>query len=285
MAAHQALGEHVNDDDPNAPAIDAEQVRGLRARVALATRFVGGFKRFLRRTHHKLLLADGCRFVMGGRNLADGYQRPDPPHGPAFADVDVMLTDSTGASPEYAAAFAALWHESVARDARDPDPTDLRAAGTLAELEAKARESDDVAVRAAGKADASTFGIALPDMDGRLVNNLPAAERGDESITRAYIDHINALAERAQPAVLDLTNAYLFLSGRRADSDALHDLRQALIDAAKAGVTVRLRTNSMATTDLRLVNTASYPGVSELLNAGIQIWELVEGQGSRRRRP
>lgn len=271
LAAIQEVMKARADAESETPP-DPAAVRGLREKVALSVRLVGGLKRYLRRTHHKLLLADERTFIMGGRNLADAYHRSDPTTAQPFNDLDIRARVRRGTAHEHVAAFEALWQQGA--DVRLPDSLDERPALTLADIAAKAAESDDLAARVPAKP-----GLRLPDMDGSIVNNLPS-DGGDATITQAYIDRLQALAAQGQPAVVDIVNAYVCLTPKRTDSATLHALWHAMADAARAGVTVRVHTNSPTTTDLRLVNLAAYPRMPELLASGVQVWELQDGQGS-----
>ncbi|KQP21787.1 phosphatidylserine/phosphatidylglycerophosphate/cardiolipin synthase family protein [Pseudorhodoferax sp. Leaf267] len=220
--------------------------------------------RFLHWTHHKLLLADGRCFIMGGRNLADAYHRNAPARARAFQDTDVHACDASGPSRAQRSAFDALW--AGATDVRAPDAwvMDVPPAAPAGAPEAL-------------RADAFTSARApLPDLDGYLVNNL-GAPGGDAAITQAYVERIRERTARGAPGTIDIVNAYLFLSG---ETPALAALRDSLLAAARAGLTVNIRTNSLASTDLKPVNRVAYQTLGALIAGGIQVYELQPGLGS-----
>ena len=229
---------------------------------------VGELRRFLHWTHHKLLLADGRCFIMGGRNLADAYHRNAPARVRPFQDTDVQACDASGSSLAQRTAFDALWATGV--DVRQPDPLHME---PVPPMDAHAAPAEPLRRHAFVRVPRQ-----LPDLQGYLVNNLPAAGGGgDAAITEAYVARIRALTARGAPGVIDIVNAYLFLSG---ESAGLAALRDSLLAAAQAGIAVNIRTNSLASTDLQPVNRVAYQTLDALIAGGIHIFELQPGLGS-----
>jgi phosphatidylserine/phosphatidylglycerophosphate/cardiolipin synthase-like enzyme len=221
---------------------------------------------FLHWTHHKLLLADGQCFIMGGRNLADAYHRNAPDHARPFQDTDVHACDASGTSRDQREAFDALWADAV--DVREHDPLVISPAPPAPAKDAPVETlRTDAFVRVPGP---------FPPLRGYLVNSRPAPG-GDAAITQAYVQRIRALTARGAPGVIDIVNAYLFLSG---ESPHLAALQGSLLDAARAGITVNIRTNSLASTDLKPVNVAAYQTLGTLVAGGIHIYELQPGLGT-----
>ena len=229
-------------------------------------RVVDELRGFLHWTHHKLLLADGRCFIMGGRNLADAYHRNAPAQGRPFQDTDVHACDASGTSRAQRAAFEVLWATGL--DVRTPDALRMDPMPPAAAVPAP---SEPLLPHAFVRVP-----HPLPDLQGYLVNNMPAPG-GDTAITQAYVARIRALTARGAPGVIDIVNAYLFLSGESAELAALRD---SLLAAARAGITVNIRTNSLASTDLRPVNLAAYQTLGELIAGGIHVFELQPGFGS-----
>lgn len=246
----------------------------LQAKLGLLPAVVQGLDEFLHRTHHKLLMADQRCFIMGGRNLADAYQRNGlPPGQSAFQDTDIQACDGLAADSEHVAGFRALWCSALSISIRQADVHDSRPALALQALQAKAGE---LAERPPAARPNAT--CRLPDMAACIVNNLPSG-KGDPSITHIYVDRIKRQADRGT-GVIDIVNAYVCLAGNAADSAPLLALSQSLLDAAAAGVTVNIRTNSITSTDLPAVNRVAYQHLSKLIEVGVNVFELDEGQGS-----
>ena len=243
-------------------------------KVALVIEIVRGLKHFPHRTHHKLLLADSKWFVMGGRNLADAYQCEMPPQGRAFQDTDILACDGAAGGSEHRVAFQKLWSSGETADIAQPDPLDTRPPTPLVTFHEKTHPAPALKPGTAFKR-----GVKLPDMDGVLFDNLPS-QKGDATITRAYVEHIEALIASGQPGVVDIVSAYLFLADDAADSAALLALRNVFLTAVRAGLTVNIYTNSILSTDLKPINQAAYSKLIELIEAGVGIFELNDGQGS-----
>ncbi len=284
MLAALGLGSAGSAADPlqalAAAGAASDRAAALR-QVALVIEILRGMKQYMHRTHHKLLLADGDRFIMGGRNLADAYQCTVPLKGRAFRDADIMACEQQASGnggndgSGHGNSFQALWDSAQAADVTAPDPLDNRPPVALAGLQAKAFDAPPAASRD-GLFDR---GVMLPDMDGQLFDNMPS-DKGDATITWAYVRQLEQLIARGQPAVVDIVTAYLFLLDDATDSAALWALRQGFESAVQAGITVNIYTNSLASTDLRPVNQAAYPKLVALLDRGVRVFELDGGQGS-----
>nr|AEQ20332.1 phosphatidylserine/phosphatidylglycerophosphate/cardiolipin synthase [uncultured bacterium EC5] len=243
--------------------------------VATVIQIVRGLKQFLHRSHHKLLLADGRRFIMGGRNLADAYQcTVPPPNVRAFQDTDILAHDGSPGGSGHQQAFEHLWTHPHTADIAQADPLDERPAQPLAELQRVAVPAPDLERGASFRR-----GLELPDVDGTLVDNFPA-DKGDATITRAYTERIQQFVASGQPGAIDIVSAYVFLVDDDRDSPALLGMRNAFLAAAKAGIKVSIYTNSLDSTDLKPVNRAAYPKLIELIGAGVNVFELDKDQGS-----
>jgi phosphatidylserine/phosphatidylglycerophosphate/cardiolipin synthase-like enzyme len=259
---------------PVGPAAAADRMAALR-QVATVIEVIRGLKQFMHRSHHKLLLADGRRFIMGGRNLADAYQCDAlPPPARAFIDTDLLARDGQRGGSGHRHTFEQLWADARTLSITQPDPLETRPAQPLAAWQ-------DLALPAPAVMPGAAFrrGLKLPDMNGTLVDNLPA-DKGDTAITRAYTERIRQFTASGQPGAIDIVNAYVLFVADDLDSTALLAMRQALLDAARAGITVNVYTNSLASTDLRPVNRAAYPKLLGLIEGGVNIFELADGQGS-----
>lgn len=248
--------------------------RAAKEKIALLLHILRGLKQFLHRNHHKLLLADGRWFVMGGRNLSDAYHCINPTRGQVFQDTDLLAHDGFPRRSPHADSFNALWESAHAADIRMPDPLDSR---PPAQTDTFALS---VGVMTSPLPESVPLGgIPLPDMDGELVDNLPR-DKGDPSITHAYIAQIQRLQATDNGGAVDIVSAYLFLTDDERISETLLALRNQLLAAAAAGLTVNIYTNSLTSTDLKPVNRAAYPKLAALIDSGVNVFELDDGQGS-----
>lgn len=258
---------------PAVAGAEVDRQSALR-KVALLIQIVRGLKQYMHRTHHKLLLADASRFIMGGRNLADAYQCTAPQQGRAFLDTDIVALDAHPGGSKHQASFQGLWDNPLSVDIAEADPMDNRPPMALEALEQRAAPAG-----VSRRGLAFERGAAMPDLDGYLVDNMPG-DKGDKAITLKYVELVQALIDRGQRAVVDIVTAYLFLVDDAADSPALLAMRNVFLAAAQAGISVNIYTNSLASTDLKPVNWAAYPKLATLLQAGVNIFELDDGQGS-----
>src|SRR6476619_2607460 len=105
---------------------------------------------------------------MGGRNLGDAYHRSHVSTGRVFQDTDILAKDGRPECSEHVAAFQALWDSVMSVDVMRPDSLDTQSAPALEFLQDKAREVESL------KPDVGGIAVReLPNMDGRIVNNLP----------------------------------------------------------------------------------------------------------------
>ncbi|MCB1008015.1 MAG: phospholipase D family protein [Acidobacteria bacterium] len=221
--------------------------------------FLADFRRLHRRMHVKSWIADGAFAVLGGRNVADAYY--DARSDLNFRDLDLLLAGD--AVREAAAGFDAHWNSRWAV----PVPH-VRGKGRarLGRLRARLREFasetesgiDPVAPRRAleatlGRLESAPVEI-VADPPEKLESEAPSA------IALRLIEETEPLT-----ASLDVESAYLVLP------PAGVEILAALV---QRGVRVRLLTNSLATTDVVAAH-AGYRAVrDQLLDAGVEIYEL-----------
>ena len=137
--------------------------------------------------------------------------------------------------------------------------------------------------RNAGQTQEAIFRAALAEftskgLDGARVDRI--AERagankrmiyhyfgGKEDLFLAVLERTYAAIRSAEESIT-IENAYFVPP---------EELREALIDAAKRGVDVRVMTNSRASNDMGIVSDASRYYYDELIDAGVKIYEKQGG--------
>lgn len=266
-----------------------QNIKATSEKAKQVALFFSGLIDFLHRTHHKLLLADGNCFQMGGRNLSDEYhadvsdvliqgnerieKRPY-----AFNDLDVqtcLASKTTYSSSPITASFEALWNSK-----RNINIEDSSEYFTAAEKENKVTSNEELAA----KAKDAEF-LLKADKISSFINtdSATAAYVENQAITEFYIQILNAL-EKGDEAVF--VNAYFFQDNKwfGSETKALKRLHTAFVRAGKAGAIVKIFTNSIKTTDLNIVNAFAYPEYRKLAEAGIQLFELAEQQGAAKLR-
>lgn len=254
-----------------------------------------GLRNFLFRTHHKLLLIDGHCFMTGGRNLSDEYHssRGDilidgntelgikPRHYP-FQDTDV--SSCLKEKPLYSdspltQSFERLWKDSL--------NVDLWTKFTAPELNtsniAKREEIDRKAQLATHllKSNESSYSLEQEEgLDAEYIENImtPAA-LVNSGITDHYAKLFNSLEEGDEASVV---NAYFYLDPKIFTNHPEKDLKikllyNSLIGAAQRKAKLTIHTNSLATTDLSIVNVMSYPFYRKFVKENIDLKELYKG--------
>ena len=218
------------------------------------------FSRINHRMHNKLFIADGSFAVTGGRNIADAYF--DRSGDANFIDMDVLSSGPVVA--RLAAVFDAFWNSEV-----------VYPIGSLAG--AVSRDAFARQVEAADRA-ASTSPLGAESVETQLAaGRVELEQAGAEVIADAPQ---KAAGDAAAPTVAEAHAALLAIGPLRgADRLALlHPRRRGPPDPGRLrarDVGVSVLTNSRATTDEPLVHYGYANHRPELLQAGVDLHELM----------
>ncbi len=233
------------------------------------------FRRLNHRMHNKLFVADGAVVIAGGRNLADGYFLRD--HGANFIDYDVLGVGPV--VPELAEIFDQYWNSPLVRDietvaqARE-SKQDLREAFE-AETAVYARRP------MAPPPDADAYGVAM--VGNEVDAGLPHLIWGKAS---AFSDSPGkALDAEMKGRILQSAAYHNLETFREARSEVMlftpyfvpgeQGLKR-LQFARDNNITVRVVTNSMASTDEPLAALAYERYRVGMLRMGVELYELSE---------
>jgi cardiolipin synthase C len=242
----------------------------LRRLIALAS----DFKRLNHRMHNKLFIADGAMAVVGGRNLANEYFFRSADAN--FIDFDLLLAGRV--VPELSSWFDLYWNSTPVYPAQDIARASRRAPETSDEL----LQRFDSVTRAdppeppAGEDlfGASTLSrslaagrvplIAAPG--GAYADSPDKIDPANHSIaTSDTLTHRFLLLLSDARREVDLFSPY-FIPG----SEALERIAQLRAD----GVKLRVVTNSLAVSDEPLVSIGLEKHQTELLQMGVDLYEL-----------
>jgi len=255
---------------------------------SLAARFAASLLRFdevQRRMHNKLLIADGAMAVAGGRNIGGRYffQATDE----NFLDLDTFVAGAL--LPRLGQLFDQYWNSdsvvplgrvALASEAaadlqrrfdeltappgtsppRPPPPNDLLGYGPLTEdldsgqlrlVWSTAQAYADSPDRAKGKT-ATYGGVPLLDVDSVRYNVIENMRRARSDVT--------------------MTSPYL-VPGRAG--------LQVMQQARNRGVSISIVTNSFAATDEPLVHTAYRRYRRDMLQMGVELYELSSSRARR----
>ena len=271
---------------------------------AKAPQFYAGFIEFMHRTHHKILIVDGKDFQMGGRNISDEYHASPKDllirgneddkdadvriakRSYAFADIDI----ATSLSEEYAGPQLRALEESFLRLWQAPHAT-MDFQYTQNEQIPLTFSSEEKEKQFSGmllKANQAKHLLDSKDPSVKVLAQtkpLEAKYLENMAITEEYIRILNSLDQGDEALFVNayfyLENSWKNLNGKvEPNSEPLVRLQKAFLEAGARGADITIQSNSIATTDLNVVNVFSYPLYRKLINAGIKIkeLELIEGE-------
>jgi putative cardiolipin synthase len=220
--------------------------------------------RVTRRMHNKLFIADNALAVVGGRNLTAEYFSDDQNQN--FADLDVLV--GGGAVQRLSKVFDDYWNSDLAYP--------IEALVTLPAPDANHRPSAAQGVTV-GDMPVSRFDLAdlrLVRAPARVLADKPdkaigAATPGDDTIV--YRDVLSIL-RGAKQEVLIISPYFI----------PVDEVRALLRDLRARGVSVRVLTNSLASTDMPPAFAAYARHRPELLQMGVELYELRPTPGQAR---
>jgi putative cardiolipin synthase len=238
--------------------------------------YIGRFNELNRRMHNKVFVADGKVAVIGGRNLSDDYFGMGKKL--SFRDFDLLaigpvVTQAEGAFDLY---WNSRWAYPISSLAK-PAPRAKREQ-TLSTFHEKLKE------------DLAQFPYALPrDRNDALAwlerfrgkaiwgpaevvyNDPSRAGKPSKAPPGVVWERMRALAQQAQHEIV-AENAYLVPEQKHAPG--YRELRD-------RGVTLRLLTNSLASTDVVPVNAHYAKTRPELVDMGVELYEMKPWAASR----
>ena len=221
------------------------------------------FFRMNRRMHNKSWIVDGAVAIIGGRNIGDEYFQVGDAN--FYLDMDVLAVGAI--VPKVAASFDDYWNSASVFQVEDM----IKGPGDLDAFLAGAAESDATeaaqALRGQLATSAQRFagGAMRPEFTTvQLYVDDPSKGQGRASRDQLMIAQLGTLLTTVQSR-LDLVSAY-FVPGPRGTQDFAR--------AATKGHRVRILTNALNTTDVLMVHAGYTKYRRELLEAGVELYEL-----------
>ena len=221
------------------------------------------FFRMNRRMHNKSFIVDGATAIIGGRNIGDEYFQVGTDD--FYVDMDVFALGAI--VPETASAFDTYWNSASVFGVE----TVIDGTGDLAAFEARVTE-----VKASAEAaelmpelqdsfDRYHSGEVVPEWTNvQLVVDDPVKGEGIATKEQLVVTRLGEILSGTKRRV-DLVSAY-FVPGPTGTSF--------LSDLAKSGIDVNVLTNALNTTDVLLVHAGYTKYRRELLEAGVNLYEL-----------
>jgi len=245
------------------------------------------FGRINHRMHNKLLIADGVMAVAGGRNIGNEYFMV---HEDAnYIDLDAFATGAV--VPTLAALFDQYWNSEHVFPVQSIVPPDEDAPARQATFERRTAVStvplpappagalDVIGQRSIAEelADGRLHLIWAPaeafaDSPDKVIDHprrwLPGARQADEpSVRRGLMDQLLLGREEV------LLNSPYFVP----NADVIEDIREGRL----WGLTITIITNSLASTDEPLVHAGYQRYRREMLDLGVELYEIVPSRFSR----
>jgi len=256
----QALDSHPN--------IAVRLYNPLRHRRVRALSYVTDFRRANRRMHNKSFTVDGQASVVGGRNIGNEYFGAGP--GVAFADFDVVAVGPV--VQEVSATFDRYWNSPTATPvaellapARPATLDRLHARFELARTNPVGAGYVQAVRQTTQVQDLIDRRIELEWATTTLVADDPAktldADDDQDHLLLPRLLEIGGKPLRE----FDLVSPYFV--PKEAGTAAIGDL-------ARAGVRVRILTNSLVATDVMAVHAGYAKRRRALLEAGVTLFEL-----------
>jgi putative cardiolipin synthase len=238
----------------------------LRASRTLG--YLGDFQRLNRRMHNKSFTADNLVSIVGGRNIANEYLGAAGDVG--FADLDVLMVGPVVQQVSHD--FDRYWNSASAYPAADfvgaapPDAAArLKARFAAAHADPQSVDYLNAVTEATILRQLLDRTLPLDWTTAQVLSDDPAKTLDPGQ--RIEVLLFPALMERlGRPRKsFDIISPY-FVPGD--DGTAL------LVALAQAGVKVRVLTNSLASSDERIVHAGYMKRRRELLRAGVELYEL-----------
>ena len=239
---------------------------------------LGRFNELNRRMHNKLFVVDGQVAVVGGRNLSDDYFGLGTKL--SFRDFDLLALGPVVAQAE--GGFDQYWNSQWAY----PIHALLKPSSPAKQAEARRRFEAKLA------ADLARFPYALPHGRDEALAWMERS-RGQAIWAPAEIvyDDPKSMANPAKSPPGLVWNAMVALA-RQAEHEIVAENAYLVPQEKKApgyrelcarGVTVRLLTNSLASTDVVPVNAHYATTRPELVDMGMELYEMKPWAASRER--
>jgi len=249
------------------PSIEVRLYNPFVQRDARALAFVSDFRRVNRRMHNKSFTADNQASVVGGRNIGNEYFAAGT--GVVFADLDVVAVGD--AVRQVSAEFDLYWNSPSAYPAAGFVGTAQDGAALLASRFSATRADPDSvayieAVRRTRLVDQLLDGgLPFEWTTAKLVRDDPAKTLA-ESTRPGDLLFPELVRLIGQPAkYLDLVSPY-FVPGEEGTA--------ALVALARSGVSIRILTNSLSSSDETVVHAGYAPRRLDLLRGGVRLFEL-----------
>jgi putative cardiolipin synthase len=268
--------ERNREKDPMGPALNAHPNVEIRVwnpfsrSVPRWWNAVTDFGRINRRMHNKAFIADNRIAVIGGRNIASEYFGANA--DVIFADADLGVVGPLVG--EVSSMFDEYWNHRLALPLEDflPVPEDPEAALAKTRamlLRSRAKLRDGPFARALNRAVSDTVAVKAEQVEWkpyRFIYDNPdkSLKRRPEDLDPLMYPELMEFAGRAEDELIIISPYFV---PRKNGMKLFRELRG-------RDVTVRIITNSLASTNQTLVHTGYAATRKRLLGMGVELYEI-----------
>jgi putative cardiolipin synthase len=262
------------------PNVEVRMFNPLPSRsgtMALIGDWLGNAKRLNHRMHNKTWIADNRLAIVGGRNLGDEYFGADDEVN--FVDLDFAMVGPV--VRDASASFDRYWNSEVAYPMTLLSPEAV-SAESLAQLRTRLNAAMEEARKSryaeALRRDDTLARLVHGDRHVvwtatyRFVADDPGKATRNPDRKNSHV--LAAIVPLLRDAQKDMTiiSPY-FVPGKQGTAN--------LARSAQAGKDIRILTNSLAANDVAMVYGAYEKYREDLLESGVQLWELKPLPGSK----
>lgn len=259
------FGTAVLDSHPN---IEVRLFNPFSRDTGRLLQFITGFGEQTRRAHNKSFTVDSIATVVGGRNIGNEYFVADPDM--AFIDLDVLAIGP--AASLVAGSFDVFWNHELSYPISlfvDPPPSAEQIAERTAAFKKNiAEQENSVYVEALRH---SNLAKALTDYQVELTPGTSRVVWDHPEKLMAYGEDSDMMIRDLAPYLESTESELLVISPYFVPGKEGVTFFKKLRDR---GVRVAVLTNSLASTDVSVVHAGYSKYREELLNMGVELYEL-----------
>lgn len=261
------------------PNVDVRIFNPFPRGIARVFQYITRFGDLSRRMHNKTFTVDRRATILGGRNIGDIYYDAHPEIG--YRDLDALAVGPIVA--DVCASFESYWHSELAR------PIETLAVRRLSRAAFRvARERLEAYLDRHRRTGRARYAQESPRRAERLLSNAPL-DWGQAEIVADHPRKISSPRDRAEYHLAPRLRPHLEALG-----DELLIVSPYFVPGAQGvrllarlvgrGIRVRILTNSLASNDVAMVHAAYAHYRRQLLEAGVELFELSPDAVPRRRR-
>lgn len=254
----------------NHPNIEVRLFNPFASRKTRVFGFVTNFKRANRRMHNKSFTADQAMTIVGGRNIGDEYF--DATDGVLFSDLDVLALGP--AASEASKDFDRYWLSQSAFPVESLFSQKKESRVLLQQVNNVFSKPESLMYvmalqNAYFTSEFNSKNLPFEWVNVRLVSDDPIKGIGLDEDSDLLLYRLDDLIESSINK-LDLVSAY-FVPAKIGT--------ETFLQLAKSGTEIRILTNALEATDVSAVHSGYIKRRKDLLNAGIEIFEMKNRPG------